>query len=97
MLTTIIFLARAAKLTTEHGEEDGRQRVSDPYIKVLKERWAAMSPEEREEFRDGVEELTARGENRKQGIQNVALTAFHDANRTLAVIQREVRKHALAT
>ena len=85
-----IFRARAAKLATEHGEEDGRQRVSDPYITELKARWAAMSQEEREEYRDGVEALTARRENKAQGIQNVALTAFHDAQRTLAVIQREV-------
>ena len=53
-----------------------------------------MSQEEREEYRGGVEELTARRENKAQGVQNVALTAFHDANRTLKVIQREVSNDA---
>ena len=81
-----------AVVLLEHEDEEGRQRASSGYIKVLAERWHAMTPAEREvATRSAVGDLTARRESRQRGIHNVSLEAFNDANRTLSAIQREVR------
>ena len=59
--------------------------------------WKGMSEAERAEaIGNGMEELTERRMNWKEGApkpgtKNVLLRSFHDARATLAMIQREVR------
>ena len=65
--------------------------MSSTYIKVLMERWHAMSVEDREAaMRGAVGDLVARRSSRQRGIHNIAQVAFNDVNRTLTTIQREV-------
>ncbi|PIL36587.1 hypothetical protein GSI_00276 [Ganoderma sinense ZZ0214-1] len=87
-----VFVSRETrKRNDERGAGNGK-RVSDGYIKELSARWREMSEEERDAATaDGIEELTERRENRKEGVQNVLINSFHDARATLGSIQQELQ------
>lgn len=66
--------------------------MSDGYIKELSARWHEMSEEEQDAATaDGIEELSERHDNRKEGTHNVMIKSFHDVRATLGSIQQEVR------
>lgn len=51
-----------------------------------------MSEEEQDAATaDGIEELSERHDNRKEGTHNVMIKSFHDVRATLGSIQQEVR------
>ncbi|KAI9064984.1 hypothetical protein FKP32DRAFT_1568749, partial [Trametes sanguinea] len=85
------FVSQEIKKHNEELDKDGRQRVSSEIIKELSARWKSMSPEERAAaVGDGVEKLTERRENYKEGVHNVAITAFNDIRANLASISKEL-------
>ncbi|PIL29501.1 hypothetical protein GSI_08309 [Ganoderma sinense ZZ0214-1] len=72
-----------------HGNRE--QLHKGGHMQELSERWKAMSEEQRAAaIGDGVEELSERRENRKEGVQNVHINAFHDTRATLAKVQQEL-------
>ncbi|CDO75655.1 hypothetical protein BN946_scf184941.g8 [Trametes cinnabarina] len=85
------FVSQEIKKHNEALGEDSRQRVSSDIIKELSARWKNMTPKERAAaVGDGVEKLTERRENYKEGVHNVAIAAFNDIRANLASISKEL-------
>ncbi|KAL7283107.1 LOW QUALITY PROTEIN: hypothetical protein ACG7TL_002532 [Trametes sanguinea] len=80
----------ADKLAPALGEDE-RKRVSSEIIKELAARWRNMNADERAAaVGDGVEKLTERRENHKEGVHNIAINAFNDLRVNLASISKEL-------